>query len=213
MHQDITALLTFIKRAEKLKTELRHSWLSDTNRQESVAEHSWMMALMAMTIMESIDLPLDKLKVMKLVTIHDLAEAITGDIPSFEQSARRDNKYEAEKAALIAITAGLPPATTKEFLDLWEEMEAKQTPEAKLAQCLDKVEVLIQHIIADISSWDDGDYSLGPYHKDEYFDFHPYMRELKDQVNAEFWQKMELENKLDRLRPEHLARRGQQSAA
>jgi len=207
MQNEIVELLAFIKRAEKLKTTLRHSWLSDTSRQESVAEHSWMLALIAMTIFDSIDLDIDRLKVMKMVTIHDLAEAITGDIPTFEVSNRQNAKYENEVAAIKAITDGLPAKTQVEFIALWQEMEDKKTPEAMLAQCLDKIEVLIQHIIADIDSWDDGDYGLGPYHKDELFDFHPYLREFKDQVNAEFWEKIEANDKLDRIKPADIAHR------
>ncbi len=207
MQNDIIALVGFIKRAEKLKTELRHSWLSDTDRQESVADHSWMLAIVAMSIFDSIDIELDRLKVMKMVIIHDLAEAVTGDIPTFEKSVRQNNKYLSEKSAIITITAGLPSELASEFMRLWQEMEDNITPEAKLAQCLDKIEVLIQHVIADISTWDEGDYSMGPYNKDEYFDFNPFMRQFKDYVNEEFWQKMESENKLSRIKPEHLERR------
>jgi len=207
MQTNITEVLAFIKRAEKLKTELRHSWLSDTSRQESVAEHSWMLSLIAMAVFDSIAIEIDQLKVLKMLVIHDLAEAIIGDIPSFEVSERKDNKYENELKAMKEIVVGLPAKTATEMLALWQEMEAKKTPEAMLAQCIDKVEVLIQHIIADIETWDDGDYGLGPYNKDELFDFHPYMRALKDQVNEEFWEKMEAENKLSHIKPEHLERR------
>lgn len=168
-----------------------------------------MLALIAMTIFDSIDIELDRLKVMKMVTIHDLAEAVTGDIPTFEVSDRQNAKYENEVAAIKKITAGLPQKTQDEFLAIWQEMEDKQTPEAMLAQCLDKIEVLIQHIISDIETWDDGDYGLGPYNKDELFDFHPYLREFKDQVNEEFWLKMEHNDKLSRIKPEHIQRRSE----
>jgi putative hydrolases of HD superfamily len=207
MKHEITELLAFIKRAEKLKTELRHSWLSDRARQESVAEHSWMLTLIALAVFDSIAIEVDQLKVMKMVVVHDLAEAVTGDIPTFEVSKRQDDKYANEVAAIAAITSGLPPKVADEIMSLWQEMEEKQTPEAKLAQCLDKSEVLIQHIISDIQTWDDGDFGLGPYNKDELFDFNPFMRAFKDQVNELFWQKMESEQKLDRLKPEHIARR------
>lgn len=204
MNTDVTELIAFIKRAEKLKTELRHSWLSDSGRQESVAEHSWMLALIAMTIFDSIDIEIDRLKVMKMVTMHDLAEAVTGDIPAFEISQRQDEKYENEKAAILAITKGLNQKIADEYLSLWQEMEDKKTPEALLAQCLDKIEVLIQHIISDIETWDDGDFGMGPYNKDELFDFNPYMREFKDRVNEEFWKKMESTGNLTRIKPEHI---------
>lgn len=207
MNEQILALVQFIKRAEKLKTEVRHSWTSNIDRQESVAEHSWMLALIAMTIFDSIDFELDRLKVMKMVIIHDLAEGVTGDIPTFEKSDRQNQKHQNEHDALLQITAGLPQNFSSEILALWQEMEEKKTPEAKLAQCLDKIEVLIQHIISDISTWGDGDYDLGPYNKDEYFDFNPFMREFKDQVNAEFWDKMESEGKMSKIKPEYLKRR------
>lgn len=207
MQEEIAGLITFIIKAEKLKTITRHSWLSDSNRQESVAEHSWMLALIAMTIFDSIDIVLDKLKVMKMVIIHDLAEAVTGDIPTFEVSERQSDKYENERKALETITSDLPPATSDEFMQLWLEMEANETPEAKLAQCLDKIEVLIQHQIADISTWDEGDYKVGTYHKDHYYDFHPYLREFKDQVTAEFWKKMEKEGTVELVNPTDIERR------
>lgn len=210
MNDNIPQLLAFVRRAEKLKTELRHSWLSDKSRQESVAEHSWMLSLIALAIFDSIDIKVDQLRVLKMIVIHDLAEAITGDIPAFEVSSRQASKYDNEFAAITKITEGLSDKTRTEIMSLWQEMEAKKTPESLLAQCIDKVEVEIQHIIADIETWDDGDFGLGPYNKDELFDFNPYMRELKDQVNELFWQKMEQHKTLPRLRPEHLERRRQQ---
>ena len=206
---DFSALMRFIYTAEKLKAELRHSWTSRTERQESVAEHSWLMALIAMAIFDSLDVKVDQLRVLKMVALHDLAEAITGDIPSFDTSGRRDNKYQNEHDAMQKITADLPAKTAAEFMELWEEVEAKQTPEAMLAQCLDKIEVLIEHIIADISTWDEGDYSLGPYNKEDYFDFNPYVREFKDHVNLLFWEKMETAGVMQHVPETHKARRKQ----
>lgn len=110
MKTNIAELYAFIVRAEKLKVELRHSWNSDPNRQESVAEHSWMMALLAMAIFDEIDIEVDQLKVMKMVAIHDLAEAITGDIPSFATEARV-GKYKREQEAMRTILTDLPKHT------------------------------------------------------------------------------------------------------
>jgi putative hydrolase of HD superfamily len=212
MHTEIVELYKFIQRAENLKNVLRHSWTSDKTRQESVGDHSWMMGLLAMSLFDQIGFKVDQLKVMKMIVLHDLAEAIVGDIPAFADAAARAGKYEAEQAAMLKITKGLPDKTRQEFLDIWEEMEANETPEAKLAQAIDKVEVFIQHIIADIDTWDDGDYRLGPYHKDEYNDIDPFLRAFKDYVNDQFWQKMESANKLDRLQPGHIARRSVKQA-
>jgi putative hydrolase of HD superfamily len=164
------------------------------------------MALLASAVFEHVGAKVDQAKVLKMIALHDLAEAITGDIPAFAAD-KRDGKYEKERSAMQQLTSNLPRATATEFMALWEEMEAKETPEALLAQSMDKLEVLLQHIIADISTWDDGDYSLGPYNKDEYFDFDPFIRTFKDEVNEMFWRKMEAHDKLDRLKPEHLSRR------
>lgn len=80
-------ILSFLTLAEKLKTTLRHSWTNDPARQESTAEHSWMICLLAMVLFGKTKLQLDQLKVLKMLVIHDLAEAITGDIPLSMQGA------------------------------------------------------------------------------------------------------------------------------
>ena len=86
------------------------------------------------------------------------------------------------------LTALLPHKIASEIMDLWEENEARETDEAKMAQYLDKTEVLIQHTIADISTWDEGDYRMGCYHKDELCDCDKFLRQFKDLVNEEMWQ-------------------------
>lgn len=204
MKADVAGLISFIVKAEKLKATMRHSWLSDSDRQESVAEHSWMLGLMAMAIFDSLGIEVDQLKVLKMVIIHDLAEAVTGDIPSFEISKRKEQKFENEKKALGEIMADLPAELSDEFMKLWLEMEANETNEARLAQCLDKSEVIIQHAVADIKTWDDNDYKIGTYNKDEYFDFNPYIREFKNAVNKLFWDKLESEGTVYKAHPEHI---------
>jgi putative hydrolase of HD superfamily len=203
MNREIIALLEFIKRAEKLKTELRHSYTSNKDRQESVADHSWMLALMAILMFDYVDLKVDKLKVIKMLIIHDLAEAITGDVPAFEISARNKDKYPAELASMKKLTKGLPKKLADEILSLWDEHEKKTTDEAKLAQCIDKSEALIQHTIADMSTWDEGDYRWGFYNKDEYFDCDAFLRQFKDVVNDQMWQKLVDNNTVHNFNQEH----------
>lgn len=208
MNKDAVAILDFIKSAEKLKTELRHSWTSDKSRQESVADHSWMLALMALLFFDYVNLKVDRLKVIKMVILHDLAEAVTGDIPTFEQSERntQDNKHAAELAAMQKLTAKLPAKQANEIIELWQEFEDRITNEAKMAQSLDKTEVLIQHTIADIDTWDDGDYWHGCYHNDERCNCDLFIRQFKDLVNKEMLEKLEDSNTLSRLRKEHIER-------
>jgi putative hydrolase of HD superfamily len=207
MTTTLLELFEFFTVAEKLKTELRHSWTSNEDRQESVADHSWMLCLMALSLMETYDFGVDKQKVLQMLIIHDLAEAIVGDIPSFEVSERKKNKLVAERSAMNELTANLSKGLREKILSIWEEMEARETDEAKLAQCIDKAEVLFQHNLADISTWDEGDFSLACWNKDEYFDYSPIMRAFKDHINEQFWGKMERSNSLERLNPEHIERR------
>ena len=203
---NIENIIDFYKKAEKLKTTTRHSWLSNPARQESIAEHSWMLSLLAMVLADELSTKVDLLKLLKMVTIHDLAEAITGDIPSHEVSKRntKENKYKSEKKALKKLVTGLSKSKAKEIIDLWEEMEKKETLEAKFAQSLDKIEVVMQHNIANISTWDQGDYNASPYHKEEYSDFDPFMKSLRNLVSIQGMKKVlkaKTEHKLD---PKHL---------
>lgn len=138
--------------AERLKRELRHSWLSD-GRQESVAEHSWLMSVAAILLSPHLENPVDFGHTLKLIALHDIAEAITGDIPSFETGARKDSKAQDEAQAMATIATMLPPASASLLLSLWQEYEDAATPDAKFARALDKLEVQHQHNLADLRTW------------------------------------------------------------
>ena len=202
----IKDFLNFYKKAEKLKSTLRHSWLSETNRQESSAEHSWMLGLLAIVLFDQIKTKVNKEKVLKLVLIHDLAEAITGDIPSHEISKRQNSKKASEKRAMLKITSGLNKKTANEIFALWEEFEECKTPESKFANSLDKIEAVIQHNLADIRTWDQGDYNIGPYYKDQYFDFDIFMRSFKNFVDIDTMKKILKAKQGKRIDPKHLLR-------
>ena len=149
---DVRTLLEFLALAERLKTELRHSWLSD-GRQESVAEHCWQMALMAMLVHPELEQPVDLGRTLRMILTHDLVEALTGDVPFFDRSERKAQKPAREQAAIAEIRARLGEPVGGEIHDLWQEFEAKQTPEAKFATALDHLEVQIQHNLAGMESW------------------------------------------------------------
>ena len=206
MEDQIKNLIDFHKKAEKLKTTTRHSWLTDSARQESVAEHSWMLCLLALLLADKIETKVDLLKVLKMLIIHDLAEVVTGDIPSHEVSTRQENKYESEKKAFKGLVDSLPKEKANEIVALWEEFEKKETPEAKFGNSLDKVEAVMQHNLSDISTWDQGDFNVHPYYKDRYFDFDSFMRAFKDVVDDQSMKKILGAKAEDRIDVKHLER-------
>ncbi|MGJ3262840.1 MAG: HD domain-containing protein [Salinarimonas sp.] len=150
---DLASILDFLALAERLKTELRHSWLSD-GRRESVAEHTWMMALMAFALGPRLEHPVDVARAMELVVVHDIAEVEVGDIPYFETSARKAAKAQAEAAAIERIRARLPADLGARIAAAWQEFEDGKTPEARFARALDHLEVQLQHNLAALETWE-----------------------------------------------------------
>ncbi|MGH6920943.1 MAG: HD domain-containing protein, partial [Geminicoccaceae bacterium] len=156
---EIGTILDFLALAERLKCELRHSWLSN-GRQESVAEHSWQMALMAMLMHRRLEVPVDLGKTLRMILTHDLVEAEVGDVPFFDRSERKATKAARERAAIELIRTRLGGPVGQEIYDLWHEYEAKQTAEAKFAGALDHLEVQAQHNLAHIRTWTPIEYDL-----------------------------------------------------
>lgn len=159
METSVQSILQLLQLSERLKFELRHSWLS-SGRQESVAEHTWQMALMAILAARHLEHPVNLERVLKMILIHDLVEAEAGDVPYFEVSERRATKTQREQAAIAHIRDLLADETGQEIYDLWYEFEERQTNEAKFATALDHLEVQIQHNQADISTWETLEYGL-----------------------------------------------------
>src|ERR1700741_2960386 len=96
--ESVSRILNFLALSERLKLELRHSWLSN-GRQESVAEHSWQMALMALLMHRHLEHPVDIAKTLKMILVHDLVEAEVGDVPFFETGERKRLKAAREPMA------------------------------------------------------------------------------------------------------------------
>lgn len=179
-------LLDILSVAEKLKCNTRHSWTS-SGRHESVAEHSWRIALMAMLLTPEFPAA-DMDKVIRMCLIHDLGEAFTGDIPAFEKT---DADVRKEDAAFDAWVQTLPQTAREEFASLLAEMNALQTPEAKIYRALDKMEAVIQHNEADISTWLPLEYELQLVYGEESVGFSPCFRALKQEVNRRSRKKIE----------------------
>ncbi len=155
----IPEMLAFFALAERLKTELRHSWLS-SGRQESVAEHCWLMAVMALVVAPHLEHRVDLARTLMLILVHDIAETKIGDIPVFEVSERKSSKPEAEARAMTEIADMFSDATGRLISDLWNEFEAGETPEARFARALDQLEVQLQHNLAPMETWEPIEYDL-----------------------------------------------------
>jgi 5'-deoxynucleotidase YfbR-like HD superfamily hydrolase len=174
-------ILDFLALAERLKTELRHSWLS-SGRQESVAEHSFQMALMALLVHPHLAQPVDICKALRMILIHDLVEAEAGDVPFFDDSVRRAEKPARERVAIENIRTRLGSPLGDEFHDLWYEFEDKATAEAKLASALDNLEVQIQHNLASLETWTPIEHDLIYTKMDVHCAYEPFLRELCEAV-------------------------------
>lgn len=172
-------LLEILSVAEKLKCNTRHCYTS-TGRHESVAEHSWRIALMAMLLTpEFPDADMDK--VIRMCLIHDLGEAFTGDIPTFDKTAADAEK---EDALFDQWVQTLPAGTKEEFSALLAEMNALETQEAKIYKALDKMEAVIQHNESDISTWLPLEYDLQLRYGAENVQFSPYFQSLKAEIDS-----------------------------
>lgn len=180
--------LSMLSVAEKLKCNTRHSDTS-SGRRESVAEHSWRLALMAMLLEDEFP-DTDINKVIKMCLIHDLGEAFTGDIATFYKTQadadKEDNLY-------LNWVETFPEIQKKQFQGLLAEMSALSTKEAKLYKALDKMEAVIQHNEADISSWLPLEYDLQLTYGAEEVKFSPYMTKLKEYIDEWTREKIERE--------------------
>jgi putative hydrolase of HD superfamily len=140
---ELLGIVDFLRAAEGLKTATRSGWTSAGER-ESVADHTWRLCLMAVVLHPSFP-EVDFARLVKICIIHDLGEAIGGDVPAPEQARRAASKSADERRDLLELVAPLPPELRDEIVALWDEYELARTPEAKLAKALDKLETILQH--------------------------------------------------------------------
>lgn len=177
---DPKEFIRILDAVEPLKCNTRHSWTS-TGRRESVAEHSWRLALMAFFVRDEFP-GADIDRVIQMCLLHDIGEAFTGDIPSFEKTAAHEAE---EQARLAAWVDTLPPPYQAQVAALYAEMDAQQTQEARLYKALDNLEAVLQHNEADISTWLPLEYSLQLTYGGERVGFSPWLTALKAQLNAD----------------------------
>lgn len=170
-------LLESLKIAERLKDATRHCYTSG-GRRESVAEHSWRITLMAYWVSDEFP-EADLEKLMKMCLIHDLGEAFTGDIPTFDKTEADEQK---EGALLNEWVRSLPQPFADEMQALYQEMEERKTLEARIYKALDNLEALIQHNESDISTWIPLEYDLQMTYGNDKVQFSEYLTKLRDEV-------------------------------
>lgn len=183
---DPRSMITFMNQIEALKCNTRHSWTS-SGRQESVAEHSWRLAVMAMLCREEYP-ELDIDKVIRMCLVHDFGEAITGDIPSFWKT---DEDERVEDQAVKTLLAGLPTEAETELSALFAEMNEMVTPETKLYKALDHLETLLSHNEADLSTWLPKEYTENLTYGQQSCNWSAWTRAFKEEIKKDSIKKME----------------------
>lgn len=177
------SILEMLHIAEKLKMELRHSWLSN-GRQESSAEHSWRLSLMVLLIAPETGLNMDLHKTLKMALVHDLVEAEAYDIPAFEKG-REEEKKQVELAAANKYRELLNSPVGDEIFSLWQEYEKRETVEAKFVKAMDSLEVRIQHNEANISTWNDIEFPRSLFAADKSVSIDKFLTEFNELIKNE----------------------------
>jgi putative hydrolases of HD superfamily len=175
---DLDGILAFLRSAERLKTVTRSGWTS-TGDPESVAEHTWRLCLMAM-LLYGREPGVDLARLLRMCLVHDLGEAIRGDVPAPAQAGAGAKSAE-ERADLVELTAPLPPALRDEIVALWDEYEAAESREARLAKGLDKLETILQHTQGRNPADFDYDFNLG--YGRRFTEADPVLAALRDRLD------------------------------
>jgi putative hydrolase of HD superfamily len=144
--------IAFLLEIDKLKSILRRSYLLNESRRENSAEHSWHLAMMALIVAEHANAPVDPLRVLKMLIVHDVVEIDADDTYIYDTAGAAD-KAVREQAAAVRIFGLLPPDQERELRALWDEFETRQTPEARFAAALDRLMPLLHNAMTQGRSW------------------------------------------------------------
>lgn len=157
--ENLLKQIQFIKEIDQIKYIQRRTKLFNSDRYENDAEHSWHLAMMAMVLSEYSNEPVDVLKVVKMVLIHDIVEIDAGDTFIYDTQKNHSNTEE-ELLAAQRIFGLLPKEQAEDFIAVWEEFEAGETHEAKFARAMDRLEPLLQNTSNNGGTWKEFDVSF-----------------------------------------------------
>jgi putative hydrolase of HD superfamily len=142
----------FLVECDRLKDIVRQTLNAHSGRPENDAEHSWALCLFVMTLAEHSNTPIDVLRVMKMLLIHDIVEIDAGDTFAYD-TARLVDQHDREAAAATRIFGLLPDDQAAEFRALWDEFEGRQTPDAKFANAIDRCQAMLLNCLSKGVTW------------------------------------------------------------
>jgi putative hydrolase of HD superfamily len=145
-------IVAFLERADELKRVERMTWVGDESRRENSAEHSWHAALYALVLADELEEPVDVGHTLALLVVHDLVEIGAGDTYAFDEAGKAGQREREERAA-DELFGALPADTGGKLRALWEEFEARETPEAQLAVAIDRMQALVQNLAVGGRVW------------------------------------------------------------
>ena len=182
---EISELLPLLHTIEQLKNTTRHSWTS-AGRHESIAEHSWRLALMTYFVRDEFPQANGE-RLLLLSLTHDLGEIFTGDIPAF---VKTDTDRDQEQLSLETWLISLPESIRYPLRSLFDEMEKQETLEARIVKALDRIEALLQHNEADLSTWLSLEYELNLTYGQKEAACSSYLLRLREAVRQETLEKI-----------------------
>ena len=146
--------IDFCRELDKEKFITRQTYLTDGNRKENDAEHAWHMAVMAIILSEYSNEPIDLLKTVTMILMHDVVEIDAGDTYAYDEQGKKTQREREENAA-NRLYGMLPDEQREKFRGLFEEFEARQTPEAKFARAMDNLQPLMLNAATGGKSWEE----------------------------------------------------------
>jgi 5'-deoxynucleotidase YfbR-like HD superfamily hydrolase len=144
--------IAFLIECDRLKDIVRQTLNAHSGRPENDAEHSWALCLFVMTLAEHSNTPIEVLRVMKMLLIHDIVEIDAGDTFAYD-TARLVDQHEREAAAATRLFGLLPGDQSAEFRALWDEFEDRQTADARFAHAIDRCQAMLLNCLSKGVTW------------------------------------------------------------